>query len=127
MDKKSENFIYFLLVCFAVYCSLIIGMSWDEPFLYESGKNRLKYLFSLGRYEYQNFIPFANFSYFPGFYDTISAFISQMIPRKYEVQIHHLINLFFSFSAIVFISKFSNLDLVNHYQVINYVSEKRTF
>ena len=48
-------------------------------------------------------------SHFPGFYDTLTAFISQMIPKKYEVQIHHLINLFFSFSAIIGISKISKI------------------
>ena len=47
MDKKSENLIYFFLVFFAIYCSLIMGMSWDEPYLYEMGKNRLQYIFDL--------------------------------------------------------------------------------
>ena len=109
MDKKSENLIFFLLAIFSIYCSLIIGMSWDEPYLYELGKNRLKYLFSLGSYKYQNPIYFANASYFPGFYDTLTAFISQMISRKYETQIHHIINLFFSISAIIGISKISRI------------------
>ena len=107
MEKKSENIIYFLLVFFAIYCSLITGMSWDEPYLYEMGKNRLKYIFSLGKYEYLNFNYFVNSSHFPGFYDTFAAFLSQMIPRKYEVQIHHLINLFFSLSTIVGIAYLS--------------------
>ena len=105
MDKKSENLIYFLLVFFAIYCSLIIGMAWDEPHLYEMGRNRLRYLFSFGKYEYQNFSYFANTSHFPGFYDTLTAFISQMIPRKYEIETHHLINLFFSFITILGITK----------------------
>ena len=109
MDKKSENWIFFLLAIFSIYCSLIIGMSWDEPYLYELGKNRLKYLFSLGSYKYQNPLYFANAGYFPGFYDTLTAFISQMIPRKYETQIHHIINLFFSIIAIIGISKISKL------------------
>ena len=107
MDKKSENLIYFLLVLFAIYCSLITGMSWDEPYLYEMGKNRLKYIFSLGRYEYQNWNNFANSSHFPGFYDTFAAFISQMIPKKYEIETHHLINLFFSFITIHHINNLS--------------------
>ena len=109
MDKKSENLIFFLLAIFSIYCSLIIGMSWDEPYLYELGKNRLKYLFSLGIYKYQNPIYFANASYFPGFYDTLTAFISQMIPKNYETQIHHIINLFFSISAVIGISKISKI------------------
>ena len=79
MDKKSENLIFFLLAIFSIYCSLIMGMSWDEPYLYELGENRLKYLFSLGKYKYQNPIYFS-YTVFPGFYDTLTAFISQMVP-----------------------------------------------
>ena len=109
MDKKYENLIYFSLIFFAFYCSIVVGMSWDEPYLYEMGKNRIKYIFSLGRYEYENFSFFANLNHFPGFYDTLGAFISQMIPRKYEVQTHHIINLFFSFCTIVGISHISKI------------------
>ena len=105
MEKRSENLILFFLIIFAVYCSLTLGMSWDEPYHYYNGKNRLKYLFSFGKYEYRDLSIFFTAPYFPGFYDTLSAFISQMIPRKYEVQTHHLINLFFSFLTIFGISK----------------------
>jgi len=110
MDKKSENLIFFFLVIFSIYCSLILGMSWDEPYHYDLGKDRLKYLFSLGKYEYISpFFWSSNSPYFPGFYDTLAAFVSQMISRKYEVQIHHLINLFFSFSAVLGIAKISKI------------------
>ena len=102
MEKKYENLILFSLVIFAVYCSLSLGMSWDEPLHYYVGKNRLKYFFSLGKYEYAQLL---HFQYYPGFYDTLSAFISQIISIKYEVYIHHLINLFFSLLAIFGISK----------------------
>ena len=54
MEKKSENLILFFLVIFAIYCSLTLGMSWDEPYHYYNGKNRLKYLFSFGKYEYRD-------------------------------------------------------------------------
>ena len=107
MEKKSENLIIFFLVVFSLYCSLILGMSWDEPYHYDLGKNRLKYLFSLGRYEYISPFVTINSSHFPGFYDTLTAFISQMIPIKYEIQMHHLINLLFSFYTIVGIAKIS--------------------
>ena len=109
MEKKSENLILFFLVIFAVYCSLTLCMSWDEPYHYYNGKNRLKYFFSFGKYEYRDLSIFPAKAYFPGFYDSLSAFISQMFPRKYEVQIHHLTNLFFSFSTIVGISKISKI------------------
>jgi len=102
MEKKTQNFILFFLIVFSIYCSISIGMSWDEPYHYHEGKNRLKYLFSLGRYEHKEFL---HFRYYPGFYDTLSAFVSQMVPIKYEVHIHHISNLFFSLLTIFGISK----------------------
>jgi hypothetical protein len=102
MEKKSENLILFFLVIFAVYCSLTLGMSWDEPYHYEDGLNRLRYSLSLGRYEYHDFL---HLRYYTGFYDTLSAFVSQVFPKKHEVHIHHLINLFFSLLTIFGISK----------------------
>ena len=105
MEKKSENFILFSLVVFAVYCSLTLGMSWDEPYHYYEGKNRLKYLFSLGRHELDDWDLRTHYRYYTGFYDTLSVFISQIVPIKYEVHIHHLINLFFSLLTIFGIAK----------------------
>ena len=80
-------------------------MAWDEPYFYEIGINRLKYVLSFGNYEYQDFSHGSNVYQFPGFYDTLTAFISQIIPRKYEIEIHHLINLFSSFTTILGITK----------------------
>ena len=105
MEKKSENIILFSLVIFAVYCSLILGMSWDEPFHYLEGKNRLKYLFSFGGRELDDWELRSHYRYYSGFYDTLSAFISQIVTIKYEVHIHHLINLFFSLLTIFGIAK----------------------
>ena len=104
MEKKSEYLILIFLIIFAVYCSLTLGMAWDEPYHNFEGRNRLKYFFSLGKYEY---IEFLHFRYYPGFYDTLSAFITIIISIKYEVYIHHLINLFFSLLTIFGISKIS--------------------
>ena len=106
MEKKSENIILFFLVIFSIYCALNIGMTWDEPYHYDNGKNRLRYLLSLGKYDYHEFL---HIRYYPGFYDTLTAFISHMMPKKYEVQIHHIINLLFSISTIVGVSKISKL------------------
>ena len=102
MTKRIETFFLFTLIIFAVYCSLTLGMSWDEPYHYLEGNNRLKYFFSLGKYEYEDFL---HVRYYPSFYDTLSAFISQIVPIKYEVHVHHINNLFFSLLTIFGISK----------------------
>ena len=50
MLKKVEISILVLLFVFAFYCALTIGISWDEIFEMNVGKERLKYLFSFGSY-----------------------------------------------------------------------------
>ena len=97
MEKKTENIVLFFLFIFSLYCSLIIGVTWDEPYHYVNGLNRVNYLFSLGKYEYRDIL---TLEYFPGFYDTITAFITVILPKKYEVDIHHIINLIFSLGTI---------------------------
>ena len=106
MEKKSENLILIFLIIFAVYCSLTLGMAWDEPYHYENGLKRLRYSLSLGRYEYHDIL---HLRYYPGFYDTLSAFLSQIFPKKYEVHIHHSINLFFSLSTIVGLAQITKI------------------
>ena len=106
MEKKSENIILFFLVIFSIYCALNIGMTWDEPYHYENGLKRLRYSLSLGRYEYHDIL---HLRYYPGFYDTLSAFVSQVFPKKYEVEIHHIINLFFSLSAIIGLAQITKI------------------
>ena len=107
METKSKHLVFFFLIIFAVYCSITLGMSWDEPNHYDNGKNRLRYLFSLGNYK--DYDIFFWIKYYPGLYDTLSSFISQMIPIKYEVYAHHLINLFFSFSALIAVSQITRI------------------
>ena len=85
-------------IFFAITNAIILGMSWDEPFHYENGIVRLRYLFSLG--EYKNYDIWFNIKYYPGLYDVISSFISQMFPKKFFVETHHLINFVFAISTI---------------------------
>ena len=46
----KKNLIFYLLVTFGVYCSIIVGVSYDEFFHHDNGENRLKYLLSFGKY-----------------------------------------------------------------------------
>ena len=69
MLKKIENFILFSLIIFSVYCALANGISFDAPFDIKMGKERLKYLFSLGSYTDYDF---RDARFYPGFYNTFS-------------------------------------------------------
>ena len=52
MPKKIELSIIVILFIFVFYCALTIGIPWDEGFEMTRGKERLKYIFSLGTYKF---------------------------------------------------------------------------
>ena len=105
MSKKIEILTLFLLIVFSIYCSLIKGISFDETFEMNMGKERLRYLFSLGSYTYYDY---ADQRYYPGLYNTLSIFVTKMFPIKYEIHIWHLNNLIFSLFTIVGIYKITS-------------------
>ena len=96
-NKNLKILIILIFLIFSYYCSLLIGISWDELFEINRGKDRLKYLFSFGSYEVA---PAQNDKYYPGFYSTIAAFLSTMFPKKYIYEAFHLINNTFSILTI---------------------------
>ena len=51
MYKKVEISALTILFIFAIYCTLIITGFWDENFEMTMGRERLRYIFSLGSYE----------------------------------------------------------------------------
>ena len=106
MNKKIEIYTQFLLYSFLLYCALTVGSSWDEIFNMTRGSERLKYLFSLGSYE-SYFYYSDKEEFYPGLYDTLAIFITKMFPKKYEIDIWHLINSLFSLSCIFGIYKIS--------------------
>tara|TARA_B100000989_G_scaffold297787_1_gene284693 strand:- start:93 stop:1670 length:1578 start_codon:yes stop_codon:yes gene_type:complete len=106
---ENKNFrlaIIYLLIIFSYYCSLIIGTSWDEPFEITRGQERLKYILSFGSYEVA---PAQNDKYYPGLYSTISAFISNILPKKYIYETFHIINNTFSILTIFGLYKLTKL------------------
>ena len=106
MTNKINNISIYLLIIFSIYCSLIIGMSWDELGHIEGGNRRLKYLFSFGSYDYLSY--YGDQRFYPGLYKTLSVFITKIFPKKYEIEALHLINNLFSIMSIFGISKISS-------------------
>ncbi len=105
-NKKNLYFILSsLLLLFAYYCSLTVGISWDELFVVNRGEQRLKYLYSLGNAE----IRFDSNQYFPGFFDTIAIFFTKIFPKKYTINALHLFNTTFSILTIIGVYKFSKI------------------
>ena len=106
MLKRIEIPLFIILLIFAIYCALITGSSWDELYEMNIGKDRLKYLLSFGSYKYFDFHILTE--RYPAFYNTIAIFITNMFPKKYEIEVWHLINSLFSVLAIFGIYKITS-------------------
>ena len=101
MGKKEKNILLIILITFSVYCSLILGETWDQEDNLIRGKITLDYLFSLGRIHYDIFAR-ENYS---TIYWTLLYFITKIFPSNYQIEITNLTNLFFSICAIFGIKK----------------------
>ena len=97
MTKKNIELITIsLLILYSIYCSLVIGPSWDEFYHYKNGENIFKYIFSFGSREYTS----ANFKFHFGLYDFLATFFSKNFTSNYIVQSHHIFNLIFSILSV---------------------------
>ena len=91
-----------LFLFFAIFCSINIGMSWDEPQNHWQGAIRADYLKSLefGQFKFKR----GGWSEVePGLYDTFHFFIADFLIKIFPgklIGIKHLINLTFSFAAL---------------------------
>ena len=94
---KKKNYIFFsLLVFFSIYCAIIVGETWDERSELLRGKITLEYFFSLGKINQEVWFR----EYNSNFYYTLLYFFTSMFPSKYQIETSHIVNLFFSFTAI---------------------------
>ena len=92
-----------LLLVFAIFCAINIGMSWDEPQNHWQGAIRADYLKSLNFGEFK-FKPGGWSEVEPGLYDTFHFFIADLLIKIFPgklIGIKHLINLTFSFAALI--------------------------
>ena len=90
--KKIELLVIFSLLFYSVYCSIIIGPSYDEFVHYRNGEKLFNYIFSFGRREYVDTV----YLYHYGLYDFLGTFFSKNFPSAYIVESHHILNLIFS-------------------------------
>ena len=117
MPKKIELSIIVILFIFVFYCALTIGIPWDEGFEMTRGKERLKYIFSLGSYKiYWNY---QSEELNPGFYSTLAIFITNMFPKKFENEIFHLTNSLFSILTVFGIYKISSVIFNKTVEITN--------
>ena len=91
---------FFIIIIFSlgIYCSTIVGISWDEPSSNAYSLAKINFLKTFGENkEYLKYFETQN----PGFYTTILAFVSNLFPKFLVYEVRHLINLLISFFTIV--------------------------
>ena len=106
MIKSYKKFLFIILIFFSSFCAVSIGFSWDEGFLIKQGKSTANYLLSLGLIEPEKY--FRSEFYSPIYYALRYLFV-QAIPKIYQFEANHLVNLFFSLATIIGIKKISEI------------------
>ena len=96
------NKIFFGLILFllslGIYCSLVIGVAWDEPYTNFNALSKIEFIKSFG--EDKSYLRWGEF-HNPGFYEIILAFTSNLFSKFYVFEIRHLINLILSFLTLL--------------------------
>ena len=108
MQSIRKKTFLFLIFVFLIYCAIDIGAMWDHGTHLQMGKNKLRYLFSLGKINNEFWFS----KYFPGISYTVTAFFTIMFPKKIESEILHLINLSISLSAVFGLSRIAKIFLM---------------
>ena len=105
MQITLKNLLLSIIFLYIVYCALNIGAMWDTTFHLTQGKNKLNYFFSFGKINKEVFFD----KYIPGISFTITAFLTNIAPKKFEYETLRLINMFISLSGVYGISKITRL------------------
>ena len=110
MNSEKVTFISILLLSvLGIYCSIVIGISWDEHFANINALAKINFIKSFGQnIEYLKYEEFHN----PGFYEVVIAFFSNLSHNYWIYETRHLINLTLSFLTLfgVFLVVKENFD-----------------
>lgn len=105
MQFTKKNILLSIIFLYIVYSALSIGTMWDTTYHLNQGKNKLNYFFSFGKINKEVFFD----KYIPGISFTITAFLTNIAPKKFEYETLRLINMFISLSGVYGISKITRL------------------
>ena len=87
-----------VLLSLGIYCSLVIGVAWDEPYTNFNALSKIEFIKSFG--ENKSYLRWGEF-HNPGFYEIVLAFASNLFGKFYVFEIRHLINLILSFLTLL--------------------------
>ncbi len=105
MQITLKNVLLSIIFLYILYCSIVIGNMWDSAYHLAQGKNKLNYLFSLGKINKELVWD----KYIPGISFAITAFFTSFVPKKFEFEMLHILNMFISLSGVYGISKITKI------------------
>ena len=105
MQITLKNLLLSIIFLYILYCSIVIGNMWDSAYHLAQGKNKLNYLFSFGKINKELVWD----KYIPGISFTITAFFTNLMPKKFEFEMLHVLNMFISLSGVYGISKIAKI------------------
>ena len=97
-----EIILIFCGIIFSLYCIFNNGLSYDQIFHIENGERRLRYLFSLGKYDYYDIL---HLRYYPGLYDTIAALLASAFPKNIYYESYYIINFLIGLAGLFGLKK----------------------
>ena len=106
---RATYILILLLSALGLYCSFIIGISWDEYISNIEASARIDFLKSFGKnLDYLQYNQFQN----PGFYEVALAFLSNLFHKLWVYEARHFFNLLLSFATLlgVFLVVKDNFD-----------------
>ena len=125
LNKKfSSNLLkifLFLYVFYAVYCALTIGIHWDIFTHLDNGNDRLRNFFSLGQSNIIDNEEKPWHQVIPGLSISITAFFTNIFPKKFQVEVLHLANLTISIIGLYGFGRFVRLIFNKHVSTISVI------
>ena len=102
---KYQLLLKIVLILYVLYCSISIGISWDENYYKILGKINLQYLLSFGILDEDYYSKFR----YSTIYWSFSYFITQLFPAKFNVETYHIINSIFGLLACTGLYKITKI------------------
>jgi len=94
---RTTYILIFLFSALGLYCSLTIGISWDEYIANINALAKIDFLKSFGKnLEYSKFEEFQS----PGFYEVILAFLSNLFHKSWVYEGRHFFNFLLSLATL---------------------------
>lgn len=120
LNKKKfiYFFFYFTLLIYAIIVAFNLSITSDAGFYINLGKERIKYILSLGQLKNNLSI---NQEAFPAIYLSIVGFFAEFFPKNFDIQIFYIVNFVSSCLGAIGVYKLSKILFNKNIALINFL------